>query len=165
MRCSRLVYEFNTTAYDDEASRQRIIRQMLHARGSFHIEHGFTCVFGDNITIGDNFYANYNVQLLDPNRIEIGDNVLIAPNVIVPTAGHSLSADLRRQGLEFAKPIKIGNGVWLGAGAIVLPGVTIGDNAVIGAGAVVTRDIPPDCLAVGTPARVIKTDLCAQNTE
>lgn len=157
LRCSRLIHAFNATAYDDEESRQRIIRELLHAKGSFHIEHGFTCVFGSNITIGDNFFANYNVQLLDPNKIEIGDNVLIAPNVIVCTAGHPLDPKLRDQGLEYAKPIRIGDSVWIGAGAIILPGVTIGAGAVIGAGAIVNRDIPPNSVAVGNPARVIKT--------
>ena len=142
---------------DEEESRQRIIRELLHAKGTFHIEHGFLCVFGSNITIGNNFFANYNVQLLDPNRIEIGDDVLLAPNVIVCTAGHPVDPALRAQGLEYAKPIKIGNGVWVGAGAIILPGVTIGDHSVIGAGAVVNRDIPANCVAVGNPARVIKT--------
>ena len=157
MRCSKLVHEFNSTAYDEEESRQRIIRELLHAKGTFHIEHGFLCVFGSNITIGNNFFANYNVQLLDPNRIEIGDDVLLAPNVIVCTAGHPVDPALRAQGLEYAKPIKIGNGVWVGAGANILPGVTIGDHSVIGAGAVVNRDIPANCVAVGNPARVIKT--------
>ena len=97
------------------------------------------------------------MQLQDPNRIEIGDDVLLAPNVIVCTAGHPVDPALRAQGLEYAKPIKIGNGVWVGAGAIILPGVTIGDHSVIGAGAVVNRDIPANCVAVGNPARVIKT--------
>ena len=157
MRCSTPVYEFNSTANAEEESRQRIIRELLHAKGTFHIEHGFLCVFGSNITIGNNFFANYNVQLLDPNRIEIGDDVLLAPNVIVCTAGHPVDPALRAQGLEYAKPIKIGNGVWVGAGAIILPGVTIGDHSVIGAGAVVNRDIPANCVAVGNPARVIKT--------
>ena len=157
MRCSKLVYEFNATAYDDENSRQQIIRKLLNAKGSFHIERGFTCVFGTNITIGDNFYANYNVQMLDPNTMEIGDNVLIAPNVIICTARHPLDYRLRDQGLEYALPIRIGNSVWIGAGAIILPGVTIGDHAVIGAGAIVNRDIPANCVAVGNPARVIRT--------
>ena len=98
MRCSKLVHEFNSTAYDEEESRQRIIRELLHAKGTFHIEHGFLCVFGSNITIGNNFFANYNVQLLDPNRIEIGDDVLLAPNVIVCTAGHPVDPALREGG-------------------------------------------------------------------
>lgn len=155
-RCAKLLQAFHATAYDDEEGRQHIIRSLLNAKGAFHIERGFTCVFGSNITIGDNFFANYNVQLLDPNTIEIGDNALLAPNVILCTAGHPLDASLRDQGLEYAKPIKIGNSVWIGAGAIVLPGVTIGDRVVIGAGAVVNRDLPDDCVAVGNPARVIK---------
>ena len=138
-RCAKLLQAFHATAYDDEEGRQRIIRSLLNAKGTFHIERGFTCVFGSNITIGDNFFANYNVQLLDPNTIEIGDNALLAPNVILCTAGHPLDASLR-----------------IGAGAIVLPGVTIGDRVVIGAGAVVNRDLPDDCVAVGNPARVIK---------
>ena len=95
--------------------------------------------------------------MLDPNTIEIGDNVLIAPNVIICTASHPLDYRLRDQGLEYALPIRIGNSVWIGAGAIILPGVTIGDHAVIGAGAIVNRDIPANCVAVGNPARVIRT--------
>lgn len=163
--CAKRLEELNAISPLDWDSRERVFRQILHAKGSFHIEPGFICVFGSNITIGNNFYANYNVQLLDPNKIEIGDDVLLAPNVILSTAGHPVDPALRKQGLEFAKPIKIGNNVWIGAGAIVLPGVTIGDNSVIGAGAVVTRDIPANCVAVGVPARVMRSNLSCPPTE
>ena len=157
--CAKLLAELRALSPLDQENREKIFRKLINFKGSFHIEPGFICVFGSNITIGENFYANYNVQLLDPNKIEIGDNVLIAPNVILSTAGHPVDPALRLRGLEFAKPIKVGNNVWIGTGAIVLPGVTIGDNSVIGAGAVVTHDIPADCVAAGVPARVVRSNI------
>jgi acetyltransferase-like isoleucine patch superfamily enzyme len=115
----------------------------------FHIEQPFYCDYGYNIEIGENFYTNHNVVILDCAKVTFGDNVFVAPNCGFYTAGHPLDAETRNKGLENAKPITIGNNVWLGAGCSVLPGVTIGDNAVIGAGSVVTKDIPAHVLALG----------------
>lgn len=106
--------------------------------------------------MGENFYANVNLVILDGAKVCIGDNAFIAPNVGIYTAGHPLGASDRNKGLEYAYPITIGNNVWIGAGAIILPGVTIGNNVVIGAGSVVTKNIPAYSLAVGNPCRVIK---------
>ena len=114
------------------------------------------CDYGYNIEIGENFYANHNLIILDGNKVEFGDNVFIAPNCSFYTAGHPLNAERRNKGLEYAKPIKVGNNVWIGGNVVVLPGVTIGDNVVIGAGSIVNKDIPSNTVAVGNPCKVIK---------
>ena len=100
------------------------------------------CDYGYNIEIGENFYANHNLIILDGNKVKFGDNVFIAPNCGFYTAGHPLDAKRRNEGLEYAKPIEVGNNVWIGGNVVVLPGVKIGDNVVIGAGSIVTKDIP-----------------------
>jgi maltose O-acetyltransferase len=123
---------------------------------NFWIEPPFYCDYGYNITIGENFYANYNCTILDCAQVKIGDNVMCGPNVSLFTAGHPLDFQIRNQGWEYAYPIIIGNNVWLGGGVIVNPGITIGDNAVIGSGSVVTKDIPANSLAVGNPCKVIR---------
>jgi galactoside O-acetyltransferase len=111
---------------------------------------------GKNTTVGDHCYLNYNTTLLDDWTITIGDHVLIAPNVIVSTATHPLPAELRSDGETLAGPVAIEDGVWIGAGAIVLPGVTIGKGSVIGAGSIVTKDVPPNTLALGVPCKVVR---------
>ena len=111
---------------------------------------------GKHVFIGDYFYSNFNLTLVDDGKIEIGDNVMIGPNVSIITAGHPVSPKCRLKGLQYNADVKIGNNVWIGAGVNVLPGVTIGDNSVIGAGAVVTKDIPSNVVAVGNPARVLR---------
>ena len=123
---------------------------------NFWIEQPFLCDYGYNIEIGENFYANYNLIVLDCAKVTIGDNAFIAPNVGIYTAGHPLTAEQRNSGLEYAYPITIGNNVWIGAGVHICPGVTIGDNAVIGAGSVVVKDIPPHALACGVPCKVVR---------
>ena len=156
MRAVSLMNEYNDTHWEDEETRQAIMKELVNVQGSFFIEKRFRCVFGYNITIGDDFYANFDLQLLDVCPITIGKHVLIGPNVVVCTAGHPLDKEVRRSKLEFGKPISIGDDVWIGAGAIILPGVKIGSGSVIGAGSIVTKDIPENCVAVGNPARVIK---------
>ncbi|HEA4111049.1 TPA: chorismate mutase [Enterococcus faecium] len=113
--------------------------------------------YGYNIFVGENFYANFNCTFLDVSTIEIGDNCMFAPNVQLYTATHPLHPVKRNSGLEYAKPIKIGNNVWLGGGVIVTPGVTLGDNVVVGAGSVVTKSFPDNVVIAGNPARIIKT--------
>ena len=122
----------------------------------FYIEQPFFCDYGYNIEIGKNFYSNHNLVILDGNKVTFGDNVFIGPNCGFYTAGHPLDAETRNKGLEYAKPIKVGNNVWFGGNVVVLPGVKIGDNVVIGAGSVVTKDIQSNVVAVGNPCKVIK---------
>ena len=116
----------------------------------------FRCDYGYNIEVGESFYANHNLVITDGAKVTFGDNVFIAPNCCFTTAEHPTGPDLRRDGVEMAKPITVGNNVWIGAGSTVLAGVTIGDDAVIGAGSVVTRDIPPRVVACGVPCRVMR---------
>lgn len=116
----------------------------------------FYCDYGSHIHVGDNFYVNYNCTILDAARVTIGDNVLIAPNVAIYTAGHPLHPVSRNSGYEYGIPVTIGDNVWIGGNTVITPGVTIGDNVVIGAGSVVTKDIPADMVAAGNPCRVIR---------
>lgn len=122
----------------------------------YWIEPPFQCDYGYNIEIGENFYSNHNLIILDPAKVTFGDNVFIGPNCGFYTPEHPIDAQTRNLGLEYARPIKVGNNVWIGGGVTVLSGVTIGDNVVIGAGSVVTKDVPPNTLAVGNPCKVIK---------
>lgn len=149
-----LTYAFNHTPHQSE--REQILSKLINAKGDVYIECGFQCDYGYNITVGNNFYANYNLIMLDVNTIEIGDDVLCAPGVQILTATHPLNAEERISGLEYALPIRIEDKVWIGAGAIILPGVTIGAGSVIGAGAIVTKDIPPYSVAMGNPCRVVR---------
>ncbi len=120
------------------------------------IEPPFHCDYGFNVSLGERFYANVSCVFLDCAPISIGDGVLLGPAVHLYAATHSLDAETRRRGLEYALPISIGDDVWIGGRAIVLPGVAIGDRAVVGAGSVVTRDVPADAVVAGNPARVIR---------
>lgn len=122
----------------------------------FHINQPFRCDYGCNIHIGNNFFANFNLTILDEATVTIGDNVFIGPNVSIYTACHPIEADQRNLGIEWAEAVTIGNSVWIGGGVTILPGVTIGDNCVIGAGSVVTKDVAPNTVVAGNPARVIK---------
>ena len=120
------------------------------------LEPNFYCDYGFNIHLGKNFYSNHNLVILDANKVEFGNNVFIGPNCGFYTSGHPLDYKTRNKGLEYAKPIKVGNNVWFGGNVCVLPGVTIGDNVVIGAGSVVNKDIPSNVVAVGNPCKVVK---------
>lgn len=152
-----LCFKYNMVNPLNFEKRIKIIKKIIgKIKGDFFIEQPFTCDYGYNIEIGENFYSNHNLTILDANKVKFGDNVFIAPNCGFYTAGHPIDAKTRNSGLEFAKPIAVGNNVWIGGNVIVLPGVTIGDNCGIGAGSVVNKDIPPNSLAVGNPCRVIK---------
>ncbi|MGY2133033.1 sugar O-acetyltransferase [Hymenobacter sp. HD11105] len=133
-----------------------VLAELLGYETDAYIEAPLRCDYGFNIHLGQNFYANYNLTILDCAPVHIGDNVFVAPNVVLSTAGHPVEAGPRVAGWEFAHPITIGDSVWLGAGVIVLPGVTIGAGTTIGAGSVVTRNIAPNSVAVGNPCRVIR---------
>lgn len=116
----------------------------------------FWCDYGYNIILGDNFYSNHNMIITDGAKVTFGDNVFIAPNCCFTTAEHAIDPEQRKAGIEIAKPITIGNNVWIGAGSTVLAGVTIGDNTVIGAGSVVKKSIPANVIAVGVPCKVLR---------
>lgn len=157
MVCKELCRDYNDLRPKDVEGRDRLIRRILgEVKGDILIEQPFYCDYGYNIRVGLNFYSNFNLVILDGAAVTFGDNVFIAPNCGFYTAGHPLDATERNKGLEYARPITVGNNVWIGAGVSVLPGVTIGDNCVIGAGSVVNKDIAPNSLAVGNPCKVVK---------
>jgi maltose O-acetyltransferase len=156
-RCRDLCKLLNDSAQEPQQERQRIISELLGQETDVWIEPPFFCDYGSNISLGSQVFFNFNCVILDVMSVEIGSNVFFAPSVQIYTATHPIDAKDRRSGLEFAKPVKIGSDVWVGGGAIICPGVSIGDRCVIGAGSVVTKDIPPDTVAVGNPCRVIRS--------
>lgn len=148
--------EYNTIAPDKMERKTELLREILSKAGEkVYIEPPFHCDFGCNIEVGDNFYANYNLTVLDCNKVRIGDNVMIAPNVTITAAGHPIHPDSRRK-YEYGIPVTIGNKVWICANVVICPGVTIGDGSVIGAGSVVTHDIPAGVVAFGNPCKVYR---------
>ena len=157
VRAMRLVEQFNRSAVDALAERERLLRQLLGALGEGSvIRPPFYCDYGYQLHLGARSFVNFGLVALDVGRITIGEDAQIGPNVQLLTATHPVEAELRRAKWEFARPITIGANVWLGGGVIVSPGVTVGDNTVVGAGAVVVRDLPAGVVAVGNPARVIR---------
>lgn len=158
LECKELCRDYNDLRPRETEAREALLRKILGVTGEgLLIEQPFHCDYGYNIRVGNNFYANFNLVILDEAPVTFGDNVFIAPDCGFYTAGHPVDAVERNKGLEYARPISVGSNVWIGAGVSVLPGVTIGDNCVIGAGSVVVKDIPPYSIAVGNPCKVIKT--------
>ncbi len=156
---------FNATVGAPPEERLLALRELVAAAGEgTFVEPTFRCEFGVNIRLGQRFYANFDCVMLDGADITIGDDVLFGPRVSLYTANHALDPVERRAGACYARPILLGDAVWLGGGVTVLPGVTIGDGAVIGAGSVVTRDVPAAVVAVGNPARVIRAITEADRT-
>ncbi|MFE9809020.1 sugar O-acetyltransferase [Streptomyces sp. NPDC005548] len=156
-RAMRLAARYQAAYLEDAVGSRPILAELLDAVGEdVDLRPPLYVDYGSNITIGARTFVNYNLTALDVARITIGEDCQLGPNVQLLTPTHPLEPDPRRDKLEAARPITIGNNVWLGGGAIVCPGVTIGDNSVIGAGAVVTRDIPADVVAVGNPARQVR---------
>ncbi|MCD7905411.1 MAG: sugar O-acetyltransferase [Clostridiales bacterium] len=155
--CKNLCFDFNRLPFDEEEAGKEILKKLLGStKEHFYITAPFYCDYGYNISIGNNFYANHNLVILDCAEVKIGDNVLFGPNCGVYTAGHPLDPKERNSGLEFAKSITIEDNVWIGGGVQIMPGVTIGRNSVIGSGAVVTKSIPPNTVAAGNPCKPIK---------
>ena len=152
-----ICYEYNNIKPSDYEKREKLLKELFGKIGeNFLIEQPFMCDYGYNIEIGENFYANHNLIILDCNKVKFGKNVFIAPNCSFYTASHPLDYSIRNEGLEYAKPIEVGDNVWIGGNVVVLPGVKIGNNSVIGAGSIVTKDIPDNVLAYGNPCRIVK---------
>ncbi len=151
------IYEFNRCEPEELQKSQELLKQILGKTGeNVWIEAPFHCDYGYNIEVGENFFANYNLVILDVGKVKIGKNVQFAPNVAIYTAGHPVHPDSRNSGYEYGIDITIGDNVWLGGNTVVMPGVHIGNNVVIGGGSVVTKDIPDDVIAVGNPCRVLR---------
>lgn len=157
MAVKDLCLEYNQLKNSDAEGRGILIRKILgKTKENICIEPSFWCDYGYNIEVGDNFYSNHNLVILDCAKVTFGNYVFIGPNCSFYTASHPLDVKQRNQGLESAHPITVGDNVWFGGNVVVLPGVTIGNNSVIGAGSVVTKDIPDNVVAVGNPCRIIK---------
>ena len=155
--CARKLYEYNHLPPERWNERESLLKALLGKTGEHaYINPPFHCDYGTNIEVGENFFANYNLIVLDVGRVKIGKNAQIAPSVSIYTAGHPVHPDSRNSGYEYGIDVTIGDNVWLGGGSIINPGVTIGNNVVIGAGSVVTKDIPDNVIAVGNPCRVIR---------
>lgn len=154
--CNDLCFEFNQLKPSERERQEKLLKKILGKMGENVVVNApFWCDYGYNITVGDYFFANRYCQILDGAKVTFGNHVFIAPNCCFTTAEHAIDAEQRKEGLEVAKPITIGNNVWIGAGTTVLAGVTIGDNTVIGAGSVVSKSIPSHVVAVGVPCRVL----------
>ena len=152
-----LCFEYNVLKPSQVEKRDELMRKILGKAGkNLWIEQQFWCDYGYNIEVGDNFYANHGLVILDGAKVVFGNNVFIAPQCGFYTAGHPLDYETRNTGLEYALPITVGNNVWIGGMVTVLPGVTIGSGSVIGAGSVVTRDVPENVVAAGNPCRVLR---------
>lgn len=159
VKAKEICFDYNQLRPSDKEKRKEIIKKLFKKTGNdFHIESNFYCDYGYNITIGEDFYSNHNLVILDGCEVTFGNNVMIGPNCGFYTAAHPIDVDLRNECVEFGKKIIVGNNVWFGGNVCVLPGVTIGDNVTIGAGSVVTRDIPSNVTAFGNPCRVHKVN-------
>lgn len=156
--CLELLYDFNATRPSEMDKRNALLKQMFGRIGEgCYIEPPLHANWaGKHVFMGDKVYANFSLTLVDDGNIFIGDKVMFGPNVTVATANHPIVPELREKGLQYNKDVHIGDNVWIGAGVIIVPGVTIGDNTVIGAGSIVTKDIPANVVAVGNPCRVLR---------
>lgn len=157
LACKEMIYEFNLLHPKEREKADELLKKLFGKTGEIiHVEAPFHCDYGSNIEVGENFYANYNLTILDVGKVIIGDNAQIAPNVSIYTAGHPVHPDSRNSGYEYGIGITIGDNVWIGGNSVILPGVHIGNNVVIGAGSVVTKDIPDNYIAVGNPCRLVR---------
>lgn len=157
MENKKKIYKYNNLDPEDVAGKDKLIKEILGKTGNtVCIESPFHCDYGYNIEVGENFFANYNLVILDVAKVKIGDNAQIAPNVAIYTAGHPIHPDSRNSGYEYGIDITIGDNVWIGGNTCIMPGVTIGNNVVIGGGSVVTKDLPDNVIAVGNPCRIVR---------
>lgn len=158
LACLEKLYDFNATRPSQLAQREAMLKEMFAEIGEgCYIEPPFHSNWGGrHVHFGKGVYANFNLTLVDDTHIYVGDHTMFGPNVTIATAGHPILPALREQAYQFNMPVRIGRNCWLGAGVIVMPGVTIGDNTVIGAGSIVTKDIPANVVAVGNPCRVLR---------
>ena len=151
------IYRFNNLEPGNPEEGEKLLKEILGKTGeNITIEAPFHCDYGYNIEVRENFFANYNFIVLDVGKVRIGANAQIAPNVSIYTAGHPVHPDSRNSGYEYGIEVTIGDNVWIGGNACIMPGVTIGNNVVIGAGSVVTHDLPDNVIAVGNPCRVVR---------
>ena len=152
-----LLLQYNNTSERNEVERSDILRRLISKGGEgLFLQAPFYCDYGSNITTGKNVYFNFNCTVLDVAPVSIGNNSIFGPGVQILTATHPMNARERESGIEFAKPISIGDNVWVGGGVIINPGVTIGDNSVVGSGSVVTKDVPSNVVVAGNPAKFIR---------
>ncbi len=157
MQCLKYLNEYNSLQFGDKRIEELLPEMFAKVGEGCYIQPPFYANWGGaHVYMGDNVYANFSLTLVDDGNIYIGNNVMFAPNVTIATAGHPVNPELREKAYQFNADVHIGNNVWIGSGAIILPGVTIGDNSVIGAGSVVTKDIPENVVAVGNPCRVLR---------
>ena len=157
IRCKSQCQKYNLLSIEDLDARYKMIKSIFGKTGeNIHIEPDFWCDYGYRIEVGENFYANHGLIILDAGGVTFGDNVFIAPFCGFHTSGHPIDFERRNKGLEYAYPISVGCNVWIGANVQVMPGVSIGDNVVIGGGSIVIHDIPSDSVAVGNPCKVIR---------
>lgn len=154
--CRRILQRLNTVDRSDFEQIAAIVKELFPGAQNAVVNPPFFCDYGTHISVGKNFFANYNCTIIDVAKVTIGDNCQFAPNVSIYTAGHPLHPEIRNTLYEYGIHVTIGNNVWIGGNSVILPGVNIGDNCVIGAGSVVTKDIPPWSLAAGNPCRVIR---------
>lgn len=158
MENKKRIYRYNNLSPEQGEAQAALIKEIVGKCGeNIWIETPFHCDYGWNIEVGENFFANYNLTILDVGKVVIGKNAQFAPNVSIYTAGHPVHPDSRNTGYEYGIGVTIGDNVWLGGNTVINPGVTIGNNVVIGAGSVVTKDIPDNTIAVGNPCRVLRT--------
>ena len=157
LHARRLTRMFNSTFENEQANRHSLLKQLFGSlAGEAAVEPPFYCDYGYNIHLGNRFYANFDCVILDVCEVRIGSGCLLGPGVHIYTAAHPLEAPKRAQGEEYGRPVRIGNNVWIGGRAVILPGVSIGDNVVVAAGAVVTADVPDNSLVAGNPGAVRK---------
>jgi maltose O-acetyltransferase len=158
LRARRLCREYNASTEEEPERRAQLLRELLGSMtAETYIEPPFRCDYGSHLHVGRNFYANFELIVLDVCEVRIGENCFIGPRVSLMAATHPVEAELRNTGAESGRPITIGNNVWIGGGAIINPGVTLGDNTVVASGAVVTRSFDGNVVIGGVPARILRT--------